>query len=233
MIRPDVLVVVDTDRYGIEVGLQMADATDGSVTLVSMSPSGNLQGIRQALAMGAAKAVIVDDPALRGSAALVTAKVLAAAIEREGYDLVIAGTESTDGYCGVVPQQLAELLGVPALTYARKVTHLDGKMRIESQTTTGYDVVEAKLPALLTVTAGVVEPRYPTFKGIMGAKKKPIDQLTCADLGFGPNDVGPGASGQTMVDVRSAPERAAGEIVKDDGEGHLKIVAALEHAKVI
>ncbi len=233
VIRPEDQVLDDTDRYGIEVGLQLADATEGTVTVVSMSPSGKLQGIRQALAMGAAKAVVVDDPALRGSAALVTARVLAAAIEREGYDLVIAGTESTDGYSGVVPQQLAELLGVPSLTFARKVEHVDGNIRIESQTATGYDVVESGLPALLTVTSGVVEPRYPTFKGIMEAKKKPIDQLTCADLGLASDQVGPGASGQHMVEVRPAPERAAGEIVEDDGEGHLRIVAALEEAKVI
>src|SRR3990172_4371110 len=125
VVRPNEQVLDDTDRYGIELGLQLAEATGGSVTLVSMSPAGNLQGIRQALAMGADKAVVVSDPALRGSGALVTARVLAAAIAREGADLVITGTESTDGYAGGVPQMLAELLDVPALTFARKVT-LDG-----------------------------------------------------------------------------------------------------------
>ena len=123
--RPDEQVLDDTDRYGVEVGLQIADQTDGTVTLVSMGPSGNLNGIRQALAMGAHRAVIVDDAALVGSDALTTAKVLAAAVAAEEVDLVIAGTESTDGYSGVVPQQVAEILGMPSLTYAKSV-EVDG-----------------------------------------------------------------------------------------------------------
>jgi len=231
VVRPDEQILDDTDRYGVEVGLQIAEATEGTVTLFSMSPSGNLQGIRQALAMGADKAVVVNDTGLRGSGALVTARILAAAMQREGFDLVIAGTESTDGYTGVVPQQLAELLGVPALTYARKVDHADGKVTIEQQTADGYDVVESDLPALLTVTSGVVEPRYPTFKGIMQAKSKPIDELTAGDLGIA--EIGPGGSGQQVTAVRPAPERQAGQVVEDQGEAHLTIIEMLEQAKVI
>jgi electron transfer flavoprotein beta subunit len=233
VVRPDDQVLDDTDRYGIEVGLQLAEATGGSVVLVSMSPAGNLQGIRQALAMGADKAVLVSDPALRGSGALVTAKVLAAAIRREEPDLVVAGTESTDGYSGVVPQQIAELLGMPALTFARKVEHVDGRLRVERQTASGYDVVESPLPAVVSVTAGAVEPRYPTFKGIMQAKQKPVDQPTAADLGFDAGAVGAGGSGQRIVEVRPAPERSAGRRVQDDGGAHLEIVKLLEQAKVI
>ena len=233
VVRPDDQVLDDTDRYGIEVGLQLAEATGGSVVLVSMSPAGNLQGIRQALAMGADKAVLVSDPALRGSGALVTAKVLAAAIRREEPDLVVAGTESTDGYSGVVPQQIAELLGMPALTFARRVEHVDGRLRVERQTASGYDVVESPLPAVVSVTAGAVEPRYPTFKGIMQAKQKPVDQPTAADLGFDAGAVGTGGSGQRIVEVRPAPERSAGRRVQDDGEAHLEIVKLLERAKVI
>jgi electron transfer flavoprotein beta subunit len=233
VVRPDDQVLDDTDRYGIEVGLQLAEATGGSVVLVSMSPAGNLQGIRQALAMGADKAVLVSDPALRGSGALVTAKVLAAAIRREEPDLVVAGTESTDGYSGVVPQQIAELLGMPALTFARRVEHVDGRLRVERQTASGYDVVESPLPAVVSVTAGAVEPRYPTFKGIMQAKQKPVDQPTAADLGFDAGAVGAGGSGQRIVEVRPAPERSAGRRVQDDGEAHLEIVKLLERAKVI
>ncbi len=233
VVRPEDQVLDDTDRYGVEVGLQLAEATEGTVTLVSMSPAGTLQGIRQALAMGADKAVVVDDEALRGSGALVTARVLAAAIQREDFDIVIAGTESTDGYTGVVPQQLAELLGVPALTFARKVANEGGKIRIERQSAAGYDVVEAAPPVLVSVTAGAVEPRYPTFKGIMAAKKKEIEQVTAADLGLDGAAVGSGASGQTIAAVRPAPERQAGEIVEDEGEGHLAIVKKLEQAKVI
>ena len=227
VLRPEDQVLDDTDRYGIELGLQLAEASEGTVTLVSMSPSGNLQGIRQALAMGADKAVVIDDDSLRGADALTTATALASAIEREGYDLVVAGTESTDGSSGVVPQQLAEILGVPSLTFARKVEATDEGVRIERQTSAGYDVVEAPLPALVSVTAGAVEPRYPTFKGIMGAKQKPLDIVTCADLGIRPN------VRQAILSVEAVPSRSAGDIVEDDGDGHLKIVELLERIKVL
>ncbi|MFH1103953.1 MAG: electron transfer flavoprotein subunit beta/FixA family protein [Actinomycetota bacterium] len=233
VVRPNEQVLDDTDRYGIEVGLQLAAATGGTLVLVSMSPAGNLQGIRQALAMGADKAVVVSDPALRGSGALVTARVLAAAIAREGVDMVIAGTESTDGYSGVVPQQIAEILGLPALTFARKVSHADGVITVERQTASGYDVVTAPLPVLVSVTSGAVEPRYPTFKGIMQAKQKPVDQPTCADLGIDPATVGTAGSGQAITAVRPAPSRSAGAKVHDDGEAHLEIVKMLQQAKVI
>jgi electron transfer flavoprotein beta subunit len=229
VVRPAEQVLDDTDRYGVEVALQLAESTEATITLVSMSPAGGLQGIRQALAMGADEAVVVDDPSLRGADALTTARVLSAAIKRAGFDLVIAGSESTDGYTGVVPQQMAELLGVPALSFARKVEHLDGKIRIERQTAAGYDVVEAPTPVLITVTSGVVEPRYPTFKGIMQAKKKPIDQVTVADL-----EVEGGASWtQAIQAVDPVPARQAGEIVEDEGEAFTKIVAVLEAAKVV
>lgn len=184
LVRPGEQVLDDTDRYGVEMGLQLAQAHEGSVTLVSMGPAGNMQGVRQALAMGADKAILIDDAELRGSDALTTAKVLAKAIENEGFDLVIAGTESTDGYSGIVPQMMAEFLDVPALTYAKKIELGDGTITIDRQTDSGYDVVDASLPALVSVTAGVVEPRYPTFKGIMDAKKKPVDNVTVADLGL-------------------------------------------------
>ncbi len=227
VVRPNDQVLDDTDRYGVEMALQLAEATEGTVTLVSMSPSGSLQGIRQALAMGADKAIIVDDPTLKGSDALTTAKVLSAAIAREGADLVLAGGESTDGYTGVVPQMMSELLDMPCLSFARKVDIADGTVTIERQTATGYDVVSSPLPAVLAVTAGVVEPRYPTFKGIMQAKSKPIDTTTAADLGI---DV---ASGQTIASVDPVAARDAGEMVEDDGEAFSRIIAMLEDKKVI
>ena len=227
LVRPPEQILDDTDRYGIEVGLQLGEKTGGSVTLVSMGPTGTMQGIRQALAMGADKAVIVDDPALEGSDALTTAKVLAAAAQREGFDVLVAGVESTDGYSGVVPQMMAELLDVPALTFARKVALEGSALRIERQTAGGFDVVQCDPPAVLAVTAGSVEPRYPTFRGIMAAKNKPIDRLTAADL------MVEGEAGQAVVSVAPAPERQAGEVVEDGGTGHLRIVEFLEVAKVI
>jgi electron transfer flavoprotein beta subunit len=227
LIRPEEQILDDTDRYGVEMGLQLAQDGEGTVTLVSMGPAGNGQGIRQALAMGADKAVLVEDDSLRGSEALTTARVLAAAIEREGFDLVIAGTESTDGYSGVVPQMISEVLGVPALTYATQVEIGDGKVTIHRQTMAGYDVVTSKLPAVVSVTAGVVEPRYPTFKGIMDAKKKPVETLSLGDLGVEP------APEQQVVSIVDAPERGAGQKIEDDGEAHLAIVSMLERRKVI
>ena len=228
LVRPAEQVLDDTDRYGIEAGLQLAEQTGGEVTLVSMGPTGTMQGVRQALAMGADKAALVDDPSLAGSDALTTAQVLAAAARREGFDVVIAGVESTDGYSGVVPQIMAELMDVPALTFARSVELTEeGMLRIERQTGSGYDVVECSPPAVLAVTAGAVEPRYPTFKGIMAAKNKPVDALTAADLGV------VGGTGQEVIGVSPAPERQAGEIIQDDGEAHVKIMEFLEKAKVI
>jgi electron transfer flavoprotein beta subunit len=227
LVRPAEQVLDDTDRYGVEMGLQIAQANQGTVTLVSMGPSGSMQGLRQALAMGADEAISIDDTTLRGSDALLTARVLAAAISRRPYDLVIAGTESTDGYSGIVPQMLAELLDVPALTYAKQVTVDNGAITTHRQTAVGYDVVDATLPALVSVTAGVVEPRYPTFKGIMDAKKKPVEVHTLADLGIEP------AIDQKVASIADAPSRQAGQTIEDDGEAHLRIVEILESMKVI
>ena len=227
LVRPSEQVLDDTDRYGVEMGLQLAQSSGGGVTIVSMGPAGTMQGLRQALAMGAEKAVVIDDSTLRGSDALLTARVLAAAISKEGFDLVVAGTESTDGYSGVVPQMVAEILDVPALTYATEVKVEDGKVVIHRQTATGYEVVEASLPALVTVTAGVVEPRYPTFKGIMEAKKKPVDNLTLADLSVEAD------LDQKVTSITDAPTRGGGSKIEDDGAAHEKIVELLAQKKVI
>ena len=227
------LILDESDSYGVEMALQLVDASGGGeVSLVSMAPNGEVSGLRTALAMGAAKAVLVSDPALQGSDALTTAKVLAAAVDRlGGADLVIAATESTDGYTGTVPEQMAELLGLPSVTFAKKVTVADGALHVERQTEAGYDEVVVPLPAVVTVTAGVVEPRYPSFKGIMAAKSKPVDAVTAADLGVAP--VGWAGAGQEIASITQAEARAAGEIVEDDGEGYAKIVALLESLKII
>jgi electron transfer flavoprotein beta subunit len=227
VVRPNDQVLDDTDRFGIEIGLQLAEATEGNVTLFSMGPSGSLQGIRQALAMGADKAVLIDDESLKGSDALTTARILSAAIEKEGFDLVVAGMESTDGYTGAVPQMMSEILDVPCLSFARKVDVTDDTVTIERQTASGYEVVSASLPALLAVTAGVVEPRYPTFKGIMRAKSKPVETLTAKDLGIDQH------VGQTITSVTDVQARASGTVIEDEGDAYLQIVEVLEQAKVI
>ncbi|HEX9260231.1 MAG TPA: electron transfer flavoprotein subunit beta/FixA family protein [Acidimicrobiales bacterium] len=231
--RDGKLILDESDSFGVEMALQLVDAAGGGeVSLVSMAPNGEVSGMRTALAMGAAKGVLVSDPALQGSDALTTAKVLAKAIERAGAaDLVIAATESTDGYTGTVPEQIAEVLGLPSVTFAKKVAVEGGTLKVHRQTEAGFDEVECPLPALVSVTAGVVEPRYPSFKGIMAAKSKPVDTVTAADLGVSP--VGWAGAGQDIVNVTAAEARAAGEVVEDDGEGFAKIVAFLENLKVI
>jgi electron transfer flavoprotein beta subunit len=233
--RSGKLILDDSDAYGVEMSLQLAEkAGGGEVVLVSMTPNGEVSGLRTALAMGAARAVLVSDDALAGSDSLSTAKVLAKAIERAGeIDLVVTATESTDGYTGTVPAQIAELLGWPSLTFAKQVEISDGKIDVQRQTEAGYDEVEASLPAVVSVTAGVVEPRYPSFKGIMAAKSKPIDQVTVADLGLDASEVGWAGARQKIVNVGGAPEREAGEKIEDDGEAYQRIVEFLDQLKVI
>ena len=231
--REGKLILDESDGYGVEMALQLVDgAGGGEVSLVSMAPNGEVSGMRTALAMGAAKGILVSDPALQGTDALTTAKVLAAAIKKMGgADLIIAATESSDGYTGTVPEQLAEVLGLPSVTFAKRLT-VDGQsLTVDRQTEAGYDEVTCPLPAVISVTAGVVEPRYPSFKGIMAAKSKPIDTVTASDLGVSP--VGWAGAGQCIVNVSQAEARAAGEVIEDDGEAYAKIVAFLENLKVI
>jgi electron transfer flavoprotein beta subunit len=234
LVREGKLILDDSDAYGVEMALQLVDkAGGGEVTLVSMAPNSEVSGLRTALAMGAAKAILVSDETLKGSDALGTAKVLAAAIKRAEPDLVMAATESTDGYTGTTPVQVAELLGLPSVTFAKHIEIADGKVKVDRQTEEGYDEVEVPLPALVTVTAGVVEPRYPSFKGIMAAKGKPVDEVTVADLGVDAAAVGWDGAGQQINDLTAAEERQAGEIVEDEGDAHERIVQFLEQLKVI
>jgi electron transfer flavoprotein beta subunit len=215
------------DEYGLELALQLAEAGGGEVTVVSMGPDEAIAGVQRALAMGAHKAVLISDPSLRGADALVTARVLAAAIGRQGADLVIAGAESADGYTGTVPVTVAELLGMASVTAVRKLDADADGFRMERQTEAGYDVLRTPSPALVTVTAGATEPRYPSLKGIMAAKSKPVERLTAAELGV--TDV---ATTQTVATVTDAPPAAGGEIVTGD-EAISKIVDLLAEAKVI
>jgi electron transfer flavoprotein beta subunit len=232
--RTGKLILDDSDAYGVEMGLQLADqAGGGDVTLVSMAPNGETSGLRTGLAMGAAKAILISDDSLAGTDALGTAKVLAAAIKRAEPDLILAATESSDGYTGTTPVQIAEILGLPSVTFAKKVEVTGDSVKVERQTESGYDEVESTLPAMVTVTAGVVEPRYPSFKGIMAAKSKPVDTLTVADLGIDAGEVGAAGARQEITEVSAADARQAGEIVVDEGDGADRIVQFLEQLKVL
>jgi electron transfer flavoprotein beta subunit len=228
--RDGKLILDESDSYGVEMALQLVGAAgEGDVTLVSMAPNDEVSGLRTALAMGAAKAVLVSDPALAGADALTTAKVLAGAVGKAGdYDLIIAGTESSDGYTGTVPEQMAEVLGLPSVTFAKTVAVEGGVLKVNRQTENGYDEVTCTLPAVVSVTAGVVEPRYPSFKGIMAAKSKPVENVTAADLG-----VDAVSWAQQISSVEDAPAREAGEVIEDDGEAFTKIVDFLDNLKVL
>ena len=232
--RDDKLILDESDSYGVEMALQLAEAAGGGqVSLVSMAPEGAVSGLRTALAMGAENAILVSDPLLAGTGALGTAKVLAAAIARLEPDLVLAGTESSDGYTGTVPEMIAALMGLPSVTFAKQIAVDGSTVKVQRQTELGYDDVECSLPALVSVTAGVVEPRYPSFKGIMAAKKKPVEELDLAGLGLDPGIAGQAGSGQETVQVTAAEEREAGEIIDDEGDGYEKIIEFLGELKVI
>ncbi len=234
LVREGKLILDDSDSYGVEMALQLADAAGGGdVTLVSMAPNGETSGLRTALAMGAAKAILVSDEALAGSDALGTARVLAAAIKRVEPDLILAATESTDGYTGTTPVQVAELLGLPSVTFAKKVEVNGNSVKVDRQTEAGFDEVESPLPAVVTVTAGVVEPRYPSFKGIMAAKSKPVETLSIADLGLDASQVGNAGARQEITQVVEAEARSSGEIVVDEGQGYERVIEFLEQLKVL
>jgi electron transfer flavoprotein beta subunit len=231
--RSGKLILDEADTYGVEMALQLVDkAGGGEVCVVSMGNGTDVAGLRNALAMGATKAVIVSDESLRGSDALSTAKVLAAVIKREPFDLILAATESSDGYTGTTPVQLAELLGLPSITFAKAVTIDGSTLSVSRQTEAGYDEVTATLPALVTVTAGVVEPRYASFKGIMAAKSKPLEVLSVGDLGLD-GQVGATNAREEITSVAASESRQAGEKYVDDGDGAQKVVAFLESIKVL
>jgi len=222
-------VVLDPgDECGVEEGLQLKEAHGGEVVLVSMGPERAKDAIRKGLSMGADRGILISDPALAGADALLTAKVLAAAIKAEQPDLVICATESYDGSTGMVPPMLAELLGVPQLTFAKKV-EVDGTtVKVNRQTADGHMVVEASTPALITVTAAIAEPRYASLKGIMAARSKEVKQLTLSDLG-----VDRGTDSETIEGIAEAETRKAGSIIEDDGTAVDQIVKVLADAKVI
>lgn len=226
-------VVNELDEYAIEEALQIAEANSGEVVVVSMGPDRTTESIRKALSMGADRGVHVVDDALHGSCAMATSKALAKAIEAEAPDLVVFGSESTDARMSVVPAMVAERLGMPQLTFANKVEVGDGSVKIHRQTESGYDEVEASTPAVVSVVEKINEPRYPNFKGIMAAKKKPIDAKGLSDLGLSADEVGSAAATSVVAEFHDAPPRAAGVVVTDDGEGGVKIAEFLSTQKFI
>jgi len=226
-------VINELDEYAIEEGLRLAEAHGGEVTILSMGPEKASESIRKALSMGADKAVHLVDDALEGSDALATSLALATVLRRTGFDLVILGSESTDARMGVLPAMLAERLGLPQLTLASKVEVDGSAITIQRQTDYGYDTVAGTLPAVVSVVEKINEPRYPSFKGIMAAKKKPVEVLSLADAGIDPAQVGLGAAATEVVSFARRPPREAGTIVKDEGDGGVKAAEFLAAQKFV
>ncbi len=226
-------VINELDEYAIEEGLRLAEAHGGEVTILSMGPDKASESIRKALSMGADKAVHLIDDGLAGSDALATSLAIAQVLGRTGFDLVILGSESTDARMGVLAAMLAERLGVPQLSQASKV-EIDGTaIRINRQAEYGYDTVEAVLPAVVGVVEKINEPRYPSFKGIMAAKKKPVETLSLADAGIDPGEVGGASAATEVVSFAKRPPRQAGTVVKDEGDGGVKAAEFLAAQKFI
>jgi electron transfer flavoprotein beta subunit len=226
-------VVNELDEYAVEEALQLKEAHGGEVTVLTMGPGKAAETIRKALAMGADKAVHLLDDALHGSDALSTSYALAQALKKIGFDLVILGSESTDARTGMLPAMLAERLGVSQLTQAKKVDVEGDSITVQRITDYGFDRVEATLPAVVSVVEKINEPRYPSFKGIMAAKKKPVETLAIGDAEIAADQVGLGAAWSEVVEFTAAPPRAAGTIVKDEGDGGSKAADFLASKKFI
>jgi electron transfer flavoprotein beta subunit len=231
-------LINELDEYAIEEGLLIAEArreagADAEVTILTMGPEKAAESIRKALSMGADKAVHLLDDGLAGSDALSTSYALAQVLKQTGFDLVICGSESTDARMGVMASMLAERLGVPQVSLASKV-EIDGEaIRVRRVSEDGYFEVESTLPAVISVVEKINEPRYPSFKGIMAAKKKPVQTLSLADAGIDPAAVGLGGAATEVVDFAQRPPREAGTIVKDEGDGGVKVADFLAAQKFI
>ncbi len=230
LVRSGVSLVLDPgDETTISAAIKLRDTIGSSeLTVVSMGPASTQEALRRTLAMGADRAILITDPALAGSDALGTARVLAAALKKENADLIYCSTESTDGYTGMVPGGIAEFLGIPQLTYAREVTIQGNKAIAKCVTLTGYQTVESPLPALVTIASGSFEAIYPTMKGIMGAKKKPFVQYKLADLGIDPSQVGEAGARERVLAIGTVEARAAGQVIKDDGNAAQAIADFLQ-----
>ena len=227
------VVMNEIDEYAVEEALKIKEASGGEVTILTMGPDRAVETIRKALSMGADKAVHLSDDALKGSDAVQTSYALAQVLSTLEYDLVITGSEATDSRMAIMPALLAERTGQPQLSGARKVTAEGGTVRIERQTENGYDVVEAATPAIVSVVEKINEPRYPSFKGIMAAKKKPLTSLTVADAGIDAAQVGLASAPSQVVEFSNKPPRQAGQIVKDEGDGGVKIAEFLASQKLV
>ena len=226
VVRPEEQVLDDTDRYGIEVALQLKEKFNAEVTVISMTKVGTEKGIQQALQMGPDKALVLEDDSLKGASSIMTSNVLSELAKKVDADIIIFGTESTDGYSGVVPQQVSRILNLPCISYVKNI-EIDDKVTLTRQTIEGSEKINLPSKCVISVTASGVEPRYPNFKDIMAAKNKPVEIISLNDIQY--------TAEQNMEflgidDVSSTKE---GEKIIDEGESHNIIIEKLKEIKAI
>ncbi|MBB1255613.1 electron transfer flavoprotein subunit beta/FixA family protein [Streptomyces sp. OF3] len=224
----------ELDEYAVEQALQIAEGSDDAeVTVVTVGPEDARDALRKALSMGADKAVHVEDDDLHGTDVMGTSLVLARAIEKTGFDLVVCGMASTDGGMGVLPALLAERLGVPQVTLLSEVSVEGGSVAGRRDGDAATERLEASLPAVVSVTDQSGEARYPSFKGIMAAKKKPVESLDLDDLDLEAEEVGLEGAWTVVESAEARPARSAGTVVKDEGEGGKQLAEFLAGQKFI
>ena len=227
----------ELDEYAVEEALTLKESADAEVVVLTMGPGDAADAVRKALQMGADSGVHVSDEALHGSDAIATSRVLAAAVakiaEQGPVDLVLSGMASTDGSMGVVPAMLAERLGWPQLTFASELTVESGAARVRRDGDAATEVVEAALPAVVSVTDQINEPRYPSFKGIMAAKKKPVQTWSLGDVGVEAGEVGLAGAWTAVDSVTARPPREKGEVVVDDGDGGARLAEFLASRRFV
>lgn len=226
-------VINEVDEQAIEAGLRLKEAHGGEVTVISMGPERASESIRKALSMGADKGYLIADAALHGACVMQTATVIAKALGTMQWDIVLTGGESTDARLAVLPALLAEATGAAQLTQARKVSAEGSTISVERVNEAGYSVIQASTPVVVSVLEGTNEARYPSFKGIMAAKKKPLETVNLGDLGVSADEVGLAHATTAVTSFENRPPRKAGAAVKDEGDGGVKIADFLASRKLL
>ncbi len=226
VVRPDEQVLDDTDRYGIEIALLLKEKFDAEVTVISMTKVGTQKGIQQALQMGPDKALVLEDESLAGSNSLMTSNVLSELAKKVGADIIIFGTESTDGYAGVVPQQVSRILNIPCISYVKNI-EINDDVTLTRQTIDGSEKVKLPEKCVLSVTASGVEPRYPNFKDIMAAKNKEVDIISSNDIDINTEQ------NMNFVEIAEISSSKQGEKITDEGEAYQIIIDKLKEIKAI
>ena len=226
-------VVNELDEYAVEEALKIVEAGEGEVTILSVGPAEAADSIRKAISMGASAGIHVVDDSLHGSDAVATSLVIAEALKGRDFDLILFGSESTDARMSVVPAMVAARLGLPQMTFASKVEVSGSDLTIQRQTDYGYDEVKASLPAVVSVVEKINEPRYPSFKNIMAAKKAPMETVSLLDLGVDSSAVGLSAAWTTVASFADRPAKAAGTKVVDEGNAAAQLEEFLVTQKFI